>query len=128
MRLLLVVAAFLAIAAPASADRRLTAERTGGFAGVHDRIVIHANGSGTSTPTRGEAERLRPAQTRMARVALREARFRTLAAVYKPRGVVNDGFTITLRHAGRTVRVEQQAEGVPARLDALLDALGPLWP
>jgi hypothetical protein len=40
--------------------------------------------------------------------------------------VVNDGFIYVLRSGGHRVRVEQGADGVPRRLQALIDAAGRL--
>jgi hypothetical protein len=126
-RVALAVVAALLVAAPAAgAAPRLVVERTGGFAGVHDRLVIGPTGAATVTHRNGATERLAASRTRAARRALREARFPTLAAVYKPRLMVNDGFVYVLRSSGHRVRVEQGAENVPRRLRDLLDAVGPL--
>jgi hypothetical protein len=74
----------------------------------------------------GAARRLPAARTRAVRAALREARFATLARRYRPRAVVNDGFVYVLRSGGRSVRVEQGADGVPRRLQVLIGAVGRL--
>lgn len=128
MRLALALLLVLALAAPASAAAAplLTAQRTGGIAGVQDRLVVRASGAATVTHRDGGGGRLAPARTRELRVALRQARFSTLARVYKPRLVVNDGFVYELRSGGRTVRVEEGAEHVPARLQRLISAVSAL--
>jgi hypothetical protein len=129
MRRLALCAALLAllVAAPAAgAAPRLVVERTGGFAGVQDRIVIRSTGPATVTHRDGGTRRLTASRTRAARTALREARFPTLAAVYKPKAIVNDGFVYVLSAGRHKVRVEQGAENVPRRLQDLLDAVSKL--
>jgi hypothetical protein len=127
VRLVLVVLAVLACAAPVAASSpRLVVERTGGIAGVQDRVVIGAHGAARVTHRDGAARRLPAARTRAVRAALREARFATLARRYRPRAVVNDGFVYVLRSGGRSVRVEQGADGVPRRLQVLIGAVGRL--
>jgi hypothetical protein len=113
-------------AAAAAAAPRLTVERTGGIAGVHDRLVIGKHGGATVTHRDGAAERLPAARTWAVRRALRAARFATLAPAYRPPGVINDGFTYVLRSGGHRVRVEQGAENVPRRLRDLISAAGEL--
>jgi hypothetical protein len=124
----LLVCVTLLVAAPAvaSAAPALVAQRTGGIAGVQDRLVVRADGSATVTHRDGGARRLGAARTRAVRTALRAARFPTLAPLYQPEGVVNDGFTYVLRAGGRTVRVDQGAEHVPARLQRLISAVSAL--
>lgn len=127
MRLVLVILAVLAFAAPAaSAAPRLVVERTGGIAGVHDRLAIGPHGAATVTHRDGGVRHLPAARTRAARAAWRAARFGTLAAAYRPAGVVNDGFVYVLRSNGHGVRVEDGAEHVPRRLQALIVAVGAL--
>jgi len=123
MRIVLILVAVLAFSAPAaSAAPQLVVERTGGIAGVNDRLVIARGGAGTVTHRTSPARRLKPRETRAVRAALRAADLPTLARAYRPRGVVNDGFVLVLRAGGHTVRVEQGAEDVPARLRALMAA------
>jgi hypothetical protein len=125
MRLACVVLALLAIAAPAGAAAaapRLVVERSGGIAGVRDRLVIGPHGAARVTHRDGATQRLPAPRTRAVRAALRAARFSTLAAAYRPRGVVNDGFVYDLRSGAHRVHVEQGADGVPRRLQALIDA------
>jgi hypothetical protein len=126
MRLACAVLAFLAIATPATAAPRLVVERSGGIAGVHDRLVIGPHGAARVTHRDGTTQRLPASRTRAVRSALRAARFATLATAYRPRGVVNDGFVYDLRAGGHRVHVEQGADGVPQRLQALIDAAGRL--
>ena len=59
------------------------------------------------------------------RRAVRQARFATLRGRYAPDGVVSDGITETVRHAGRTVVVETGGDP-PARLRRLLARLAGL--
>ena len=119
----LATAAALMSAVEASAAPRLVMHRTGGVAGVNDTMVIGARGVGTVTQNGGTPVRLRADQTRAARRALRAARFDTLDRVYAPKGTVADGFVYVLRHHGRSVRVEDGADDVPARLQALITAV-----
>jgi hypothetical protein len=128
MRLALALLLVLAIGAPSAsaAGPLLTAQRTGGIAGVQDRLVVRADGRATVTHRDGGAGHLAPARTRDLRMALRQARFSTLARVYKPRLVVNDGFVYELRSGGHTVRVEEGAEHVPVRLQRLISTVSAL--
>ncbi len=124
--LTLAAAAVLSSATAATAAPRLVVERSGGVAGVQDRLVLGVRGVATVTHRTGAPVRLAPQRTRALRRALRASGFETLAPVYKPIGTVADGFVYALRHRGRTVRVEDAAEGVPARLQALVTAAGAL--
>ncbi|HEY8581370.1 MAG TPA: hypothetical protein VIL49_00425, partial [Capillimicrobium sp.] len=93
MRLrLLVVALLAALAVAPAAHARLVVERTGGIAGVQDRLVVRADGSGLVTHRGGPRERLTPADTRAVRRALRHAGFADLDARYEPTGTVADAF------------------------------------
>jgi hypothetical protein len=84
--------------------------------------VIGPHGAARVTHRDGATQRLPAPRTRAVRAALRAARFATLAAAYRPRGVVNDGFVYDLRSGAHRVHVEQGADGVPRRLQALIDA------
>jgi hypothetical protein len=124
MRLFVLAAILLAVAVPATAAAapRLVVERSGGIAGVRDRLVIGPDGAARVTHRDGATRRLPAKRTRAVRAALRAARLATLDAAYRPRGVVNDGFVYDLRSGGHRVHVEQGADGVPRRLQALIDA------
>jgi hypothetical protein len=117
------------VVAPAADAALLTATRTGGIAGVQDRVVVRADGTGVRTDRAQKRIALRASQTRVARSALSRARFATLKTVYTPPGgvVVSDGFTITLTHGGHRVTVEQGVEHLPARLERLLTAVAALF-
>lgn len=113
------------LAAPASAAR-FVAERTGGIAGVSDRLVVTTGGDGWRSDRAGERVRLRPADTRALRRALKDARFATLRPRYAPEGTIADAFEYRLRHRGQEVVVVETADDVPPRLQRLLDAVGVL--
>ena len=116
--------------APAAADAALlTATRTGGVAGVQDRVDIRADGTGTRTDRAHHRVALPARETRAARSALAQARFGALKSVYAPPdGVqVSDGFTIVLTSNGHQVTVQQGTEDVPARLRRLLTAVAALF-
>jgi len=120
----LVVLGGVATAAPART--LLEAERTGGFAGVDDHLVIRVGGAGTYTDREGHTRRLRPAATRAARRVLRRSDFATLRPSYRPRGVPSDAFVYRIRYRGHTVVYVDGADGVPVRLRRILEALGAL--
>lgn len=124
----LLVTLTLLIAAPAvaTAAPTLVAQRTGGIAGVQDRLVVHADGTATVTHRQGAPGHLAATRTRTVRSALRDARFPTLAPVFRPKAIVNDGFVYVLRAHGHTVRVEEGAPDVPARLQTLIRAVSAL--
>jgi hypothetical protein len=121
-----VVAVALLWAGTASARPLVEAERTGGFAGVHDHLVIRASGAGTYTDRDGHRHRLRRATTRDARRVLRRSDFSSLRRSYRPRGVVSDAFEYRVRYRGHTVVYVDGAEGVPERLRTILSELSAL--
>jgi hypothetical protein len=132
MRMLLVVLAVAAgcvIAPAADAAALLTATRTGGIAGVQDRVDLRVDGTGVRTDRAHERVALRAGETRGARSALAHARFGSLRTRYTPPdGVqVSDGFTIVLTHAGHRVTIEQGAVNVPTRLQRLMAAVATLF-
>ena len=124
--LLLTLALLVAAPAVAAGAPALVAQRTGGIAGVQDRLVVRADGSATVTHRDGAAGQLAAARTRADHTAQHTTQNPTLAPVYRPKGVVNDGFTYVLRAGGRTVRVDEGAEDVPARLRRLINAVSAL--
>jgi hypothetical protein len=128
VRILLAALLSLALTAAAAAATtpQLVAQRTGGIAGVQDRLTLAATGSAVVTHRQGAPLRVSSQRTRRLRTALRDARLGTLRAVYAPPQIVNDGFTYVLRAAGHTVRVEEGAQGVPRRLQALIAAVSRL--
>ncbi|MDQ3821958.1 MAG: hypothetical protein M3321_01795, partial [Actinomycetota bacterium] len=100
-------------------------ERTGGFAGIRERLTVRR--SGQATYARGLRDgsatfRLNCARLRTLRTALVEARFASLAPVYAPDAMVADGFVETVRHNGRSVQVLTGAEP-PRRLARVLTLL-----
>jgi hypothetical protein len=120
----LAVAVWLPPAGAAAQARPLvTYERTGGFIGVDDSLTVLPTGTAESSHGRFRlsAQRLAALKT-----ALRKARFATLRARYDADAPVSDGFTYRVRHAGRTVVVEEEAR-VPARLARVLDLLADVF-
>lgn len=120
----LAVVISLPLAGAAAQVRPLvTYERTGGFIGVQDSLTVFPSGKAESSHGRFQlsARRLLVLET-----ALRKARFATLRARYAPDAPVADGFTYRVRHAGRTVVVEEEAQ-VPARLGRVLDLLADIF-
>jgi hypothetical protein len=115
-----------AAAAGASARTLIEADRTGGFAGVDDHVVVRVGGAGTYTGRDGRHHRLRPADTRKARRVLRESDFASLRRSYRPPGGVADAFEYRIRYRGHTVVYVDGAEGVPRRLQRVLSALSGL--
>lgn len=126
-----VVVAVLTLAAcgvAAATPLPLTIKRSGGIAGIQDTLVVRPGGRATLTHRGGARERLTPADTRVLRATLRASDFRTLDALYEPKGgvVVSDGIDYVFRAGGHTVAVKELAEGVPARLERLKRAAAEL--
>jgi hypothetical protein len=118
-------AASLALASPAAAKTLVRFDKSGGFAGIQVRLSVTDAGSATVTRSRLGKDRrfkLSSVQLRGLRKALRDARFSTLLARYAPMVVVADGFTRSVRYAGRSVTVSDGAR-LPARLSRLLERL-----
>ena len=123
--LAVLAAASLAPAGPAPAKTLVRYEKSGGFAGIQVRLSVSAAGSASVTRGRlGDDRRykLTSTQLRGLRRALRDARFSTLRARYAPKVQIADGFTRSVRYAGRRVTVQDGAKP-PARLRELLDRL-----
>ncbi|UGS36309.1 hypothetical protein [Capillimicrobium parvum] len=110
----------------ASARTLIEADRTGGFAGVDDHLVVRVGGAGTYTGRDGRHRPLRPAATREVRRVLRGSDFASLRGSYRPRGVVADAFEYRISYRGRTVVYVDGAENVPDRLSRILSALSDL--
>ncbi|HEU4657435.1 MAG TPA: protealysin inhibitor emfourin [Capillimicrobium sp.] len=114
------LAATALLAAPASAVR-LVVDRTGGFAGVRDHLVLRADGTAWRTDRTAARAELDRADTAHLRRALRAARFATLRPTYAPEGPVADAFEYRFRHRGHEVTVVDAVTAMPKRLRALLD-------
>ena len=116
----------LALAGPAAGDASartlIEADRTGGFAGVDDHLVVRVGGAGTYTGRDGRHRPLRPAATREVRRVLRGSDFASLRGSYRPRGGVADAFEYRISYRGRTVVYVDGAENVPDRLSRILSA------
>jgi hypothetical protein len=99
----------------------LTVERSGGVAGIHDTLVVRADGTGTFTPRDGAGEELTADETARVRSALRELVFAGLHLRYEPPNgtQVADGIDYTFSAGGDTIVVEEMAEDVPEALDEL---------
>jgi hypothetical protein len=110
-----------------SPSRLLVAyHRTGGFAGLDDRLSVTRNGRATRTARDGVPHvfQLRAADLRRLERALQAADFPSLEDEYLPEFPVSDGFTYTLTHRNKTVVTADGA--VPAALKtpiAVLDRL-----
>jgi hypothetical protein len=118
-------AASLALASPAAAKTLVRYEKSGGFAGI--QVTLSVSDAGSATVTRGRLGndrrfKLTSTQLRGLRKALRDARFSTLRARYAPKVQIADGFTRSVRYAGRGVTVSDGARP-PARLSKLLERL-----
>ena len=106
----------------------LTVERTGGVAGIEERLVVRADGTGTITTRDAAARELTADETAAVRRALRELVFDGLDERYgPPEGtVVSDGIDYAFTAGGRTIVVEELAEDVPEALAELRRAAGTL--
>ena len=109
---------------PARAALPLVIKRSGGLAGLADRLVVRPSGRATLTHRDGERVRLPASATRALRAAFRHSRFATLASHYAAPGdvAVADGMDYVFRAGGRTVKVDELAQGVPGRLVRLKQA------
>jgi hypothetical protein len=130
MRRLLALAAMAAatllLGGTASARTLIEADRTGGFAGVDDHLVVRVGGGGTYTDRDGKHYALRPATTRDARRVLRESNFASLKRSYRPLRGVADAFEYRITYRGHTVTYVDGARGVPQRLQRILSELSGL--
>jgi hypothetical protein len=127
-RLLVLLAAVAALVLPATAVAApaLVVERSGGIAGVQDRLTLDKSGAAVVTHRDGKRSRVAASRTRILRSALQDARLSSLKGSYEPKLTVNDGFTYVLKAGGHTVRVEEGAEGVPKRLQRLIESAAAL--
>jgi hypothetical protein len=111
------------LAAPVSAKTLVAYERTGGFAGVHDTVRVGTHGKVTVRRRgSGHGYKLSAKRLKALERAVRDARFGSLRKRYAPAGVISDGYTETVSHAGRTVVVETGGNP-PRRLRRLLERL-----
>ena len=80
---------------------------TGGFAGVHDRLVVKDDGTYTTTSRGGSSRsgQMTPAELTALREALEKADFARLPAEATGSPIA-DGFTYRITHAGRTVTTD----------------------
>ena len=98
--------------------------RTGGFAGIRERLRVYRGGQAEIVRGSGRLTELRLScrRVRALRDALVAARFASLASLYAPDALVADGFVETVGYGGRSVRV--LTGGVPpprlARVLAIL--------
>jgi hypothetical protein len=100
-------------------------DRTGGLAGIQDKLTVRRSGRASYSRLRGSARgtlQLSCTRLRAFRTALVRARFATLAPVYAPDTPLGDGLVESVSYGGRTVRVLTGAEPPPrlARVLALL--------
>jgi hypothetical protein len=134
MRLLVLCAALLALGVSACGDENetptttsastalpLTVERSGGVAGINDKLVVRADGTGTFTSNNDAAQELTADDTARVRSALRELVFSGLDERYEPPSgtQIADGIDYKFSAGGDTIVVEEMAEDVPDPLDAL---------
>src|SRR4051794_23393805 len=96
----------------------LTVERSGGVAGIRDKLVVRADGTGTVVSRDGATRKLTAEETRAVRSALRELVFAGLHDEYgPPEGVgVADGIDYAFTAGGDTIVVKEMAEDVPEPL------------
>jgi hypothetical protein len=105
----------------------LTVDRSGGFAGTKDHLVIQADGSGSNVDRAGKRVRIGAGQTRAVRVALKQAAFPALRSSYGPIGGGSaDGYVADLRSGGHLVHVTEGSQALPARLMVLWLAIDKL--
>lgn len=103
-------------------DTLVLFERTGGFAGVSDRMEVYRNGTVTLTQ-RGGNDRfsLEPALLDDLRSALTQSGFQRLRDRYQAQKPVPDAFLYRITCEGKTVSVEEPA--VPPALKPVLSLL-----
>jgi hypothetical protein len=114
----------LLVPAPATAATLVDYFRVGGIAGEETHLNVQRDRTATVESNRGSKRNWRMSRKRYRhlRSLLRAARFAGLAPRYEPEGVVNDGFTETVRFRGHTVSVETGSDP-PRRLERVLTAL-----
>jgi hypothetical protein len=117
----------LLLDAAMSPSRLLVAyHRTGGFAGLDDRLSVARSGLAIHTARDGTAQVFRLSATDLDELAdaLEAANFPALEDEYLPPFPISDGFRYTLTHRGKTVVTADGA--VPAALEAPIAVLNRL--
>jgi len=103
-------------------DVMLEYQRTGGIAGLDDRLVVQADGKATLTRKDEHSEiKLTSRQISTLKQQLEEAEFRSLKGIYEPETEGYDLFEYELTYRGHTVRAFDGA--IPEALRPLLDSL-----
>jgi hypothetical protein len=100
--------------------------RSGGIAGLEDRLTISPNGVGVHTPRSGVPRifRVPPAALADLERALETADFQSLDPAYLPSPPIADAFTYTITHLGATVVTSDGT--VPAALAPVIAELNRL--
>jgi hypothetical protein len=98
--------------------------RTGGFAGIRERLRVYRGGQAELVRGAGSPRELRLSCRRVQalRDALVASRFRSLSPLYAPDQPFADGFIESVSYGGRTVRVLTGADP-PRRLNRVLALL-----
>ena len=97
-------------------------QRTGGIAGLDDRLVVQADGKAKLTRRdEGSEFELTSSQISTLRQQLEESEFRSLKRIYKPETQGRDLFEYELTYRGHTVRASDGA--IPEALRPVLDSL-----
>jgi hypothetical protein len=96
----------------------VTIERSGGVAGIHDTLVVRADGTGTLTSRDGTTRKVSADDTTGVVAAMRQLVFPGLERRYgPPEGtMVSDGIDYTFSAWEDSIVVEEMAEDVPAPL------------
>ena len=103
-------------------DVMLEYQRTGGIAGLDDRLVIQADGKAILTRKDEHSEfELTSRQISTLKQQLEESEFRSLKGIYKPETQGRDLFEYELTYRGHTVRASDGA--IPEALRPVLDSL-----
>ena len=131
-----VVLAAIALATPAAPSGQLGCipgrpaallvayTRSGGFAGINDRLRVYRGGQAELARRAGSPQvfRLPCRRVQALRDALVASRFGSLSTVYTPEPPVADGLIESVSYGGRTVRVLTGADP-PRRLNRVLGLL-----
>jgi hypothetical protein len=100
--------------------------RSGGIAGLEDRLTVSRSGVGVHTPRNGVPRvfRVSPAALADLERALEAANFQSLDPSYLPTTPISDAFTYTITYLGGTVVASDGA--VPTPLEPVVAALNRL--
>jgi hypothetical protein len=113
--------------AEAAGGPLLVVDRSGGFEGRKDHLVIRADGTGTNVNRKGKRFTLTAAQTRAVRAALKASDFAHLQDSTPPIGSgSSDSYTAVLKSGGHTVKVVEGIQELPAPLQRLWLAIDKL--